>query len=492
MELELTVDAEAVSELGRLKSLTSCRIGRPRTQSVKIVWHDSPEHALLADGLALAEQRGAWRLERMVPRQDTWLPAQPAPLISDTPDLTTLPSPLAPLAAFEGRRTGTVHQIADASVALTVEKGVLRTVTAEQPIARILLTGEAVPIRTAALMIADAVAVAVPRASMPAEAVALAIGRLPPPRHHGAPVLPDGPIGVTDALAHILGHLTDVIVANAPLAVGLDETGVDAVHQMRVAVRRARSAMSIFQPAVQADTLDAVNASLRTLGHQLGPSRDWDVFVQETLPALQRELPDDARMQRLAAAATRRRREHRTTLIAYLNSAEFRRLGIELAWFVASGTLQAVKQDDADVPEPSNGAEVPGPLVTFSAQVLHHRWKKLVSAGKQMTELDVPGLHEVRLRAKRARYAAEMFATLYHGKSAHRFIRRLSELQQRLGVLNDGAVATHLLDELGGGGGRHAYAVGLVVGFMAARIGRIRPDIITAFEKFRRQPAYWT
>jgi CHAD domain-containing protein len=109
-----------------------------------------------------------------------------------------------------------------------------------------------------------------------------------------------------------------------------------------------------------------------------------------------------------------------------------------------------------------------------------------------MEDLDIPALHGVRLRAKQARYAAEMFATLHQGKAASRFIRRLSVLQQRLGVLNDGAVATHLLGELGGPGGRHGYATGVVAGFMAARAEKIRPRIVEAFERFRRQPGYWT
>jgi hypothetical protein len=65
-------------------------------------------------------------------------------------------------------------------------------------------------------------------------------------------------------------------------------------------------------------------------------------------------------------------------------------------------------------------------------------------------------------------------------------------LQQRLGVLNDGAVATHLLAELGGPGGRHAYATGIVTGFMAARAENIRPRIIESFQRFRRQPGYWS
>ena len=67
MELELTAPVEAAAGLGRLKALAANREGRARSQTVKIVWHDSPEHALLADGLALSEQRGLWRLERAVP-----------------------------------------------------------------------------------------------------------------------------------------------------------------------------------------------------------------------------------------------------------------------------------------------------------------------------------------------------------------------------------------------------------------------------------------
>jgi hypothetical protein len=76
MVLELAADAEMVASLSRLKALTACRDGRPRTQSVKIVWHDSPEHALLADGLTLAEQRGVRRLERVYPGVDTWRPSR--------------------------------------------------------------------------------------------------------------------------------------------------------------------------------------------------------------------------------------------------------------------------------------------------------------------------------------------------------------------------------------------------------------------------------
>jgi CHAD domain-containing protein len=268
--------------------------------------------------------------------------------------------------------------------------------------------------------------------------------------------------------------------------VQFSRTGGDvphAVHQMRVAVRRARSALSIFRPALQAGALDAVNDGLKALGGSLGPARDWDVFADETVPEIRQAIPGDERLERLDAASSRQRTAHRKDLTQYLGGPAFRLLGIELAWFAAARSWHALPEQPAE-------AE-PATLATFADAVLQHRWRKLLSAGKRIDELDIPSLHGVRLRAKRLRYAAEMFATLHDGKAATRFIDRLSDLQQRLGVLNDGAVASHLLLELGGAGGRHAYATGVIAGFLTARAQRIRPRIIKSFERFKRQSAYW-
>ena len=503
MELELATEADAVATLSRLKPLSACRDGRPRTQALKIVWHDSPERGLLADGMILAEHRGVQRLERVYPGAATWLPGQPVPIVAEAPDLAALPSPLAPLAAFEGRQTASVHQSGGQAVTVTVAKGILRSVTAERPAARIWLSGEEQGVRAIARLIAGAVPAGVPLTSLAADGVALATGRPAAARHGGAPELPSGPLGVADALMHILGHLIDVVLANAPPAMRRDGDATEAVHQMRVAVRRARSAVSIFQGAFPGGTLGSVNDGLKDLGARLGPTRDWDVFAEETIPAIQQSLPDDDRLRRLIAAAERRRGESRAALTGYLESAAFRLLGIELAWFVSARFWQVasgVAANEAAGPDPAVGA-VPdtatglpagaATLAEFAAPVLQQRWKKLVSLGKQIDDLDIAALHGVRLRAKRARYAAEMFSTLHQGKASHRFIRRLSALQERLGVLNDGAAASHLLLQLGGPAGRHGYAVGLVTGFLAARAVKIRPRIVDAFERFRRQPIYW-
>ena len=481
MELELTADAAAIAALARLKALTICRTGRPIGRSVKIVWHDSPDRTLLAAGLTLAEQNGVRVLERLIPAADTWLPAQPAPVVAVQ---DRLPVTLAPMAAFEGRQTVSIHTVGGQPVTITIAKGVLRAVAASQPAIRIRISGVAGSVREAATLIAGVGVVAVPLATLAAEGIALATGQPAAPRHSGPPVLPAGPLSATAALRHSLGHLTDAMLAHAPAAIEAGGGGPEAVHQMRVAVRRARSTLTVFRTAVSPHALDGVAQGLRDLGVRLGPVRDWDVFAGETMPIILRAMPDDVRLGRLMAAVSRRRAQCRAALGTYLGDPTFRLLGIELAWFAAAELCRA--PDDAAGKEP-----IPPPLTEFAAPVLRHRWKKLVEAGKRIGALDIPSLHAVRLRAKRARYAAELFLPLYPGKAPRRFIQRLSVLQQRLGVLNDGAVAAHLLTDLGGAPGRHAYAIGVVTGFLAARGMAMRPRIVSAFEKFRRLPAFW-
>jgi CHAD domain-containing protein len=498
MELQLQADADALAGLSRLKSLV--RDGRPRSQPVRTVWHDSPDHALSRQGLIAAECRGRWRLERVVPGADTWLPGQKPPVLREADAPAGLSANtaegLVPVAAFEARRTVGQYTVADSPVTMAIERGVLRSVAAEQPTAWIAISGPDHAVHTAALLVAETAAVRVPSASLAAQALALATSAPAAPRHLGAPVLPmaaDRTHGITvaQALAHILGHLTDVILHYAPVVSAKaadDGPRIEAVHQMRVAVRRALSAVSVFAAVLPDHTLDPLRQGLKTLAGQLGQTRDWDVFVTETAPAIAAALPPDERLDRLIVAAARRRDTCRKALADDLAGPAFRCLCVDLAWFAAAGFWHAGTED---------GTGKDAVLLTdFAATVLQRRWKKLVSAGKRIETLDVPALHALRLRAKRARYAAEMFAGRHDSsergsKAEQRFIRRLSGLQQRLGQLNDGAVAAHLMDALGGPAGRHGYAVGLVAGFTAARAEKIRPRIVRVFQKFRALPPYW-
>jgi triphosphatase len=240
----------------------------------------------------------------------------------------------------------------------------------------------------------------------------------------------------------------------------------------------------VFQAAVGSPEVDAADASLKMLAAKLGPTRDWDVFVTETFAGVADAFANDKHLKRLLAAAERRRRACHSELRAFLTSPEFHRLGIELACLAGA-------KDWLDTLGEAEQAELASSLDEFAARVLNRRLKRLIQVDGDLVMLQPDALHAVRLRAKRLRYAAEIFAPLYSGKGTGRYLRRLALLQDRLGALNDVTVATGLLAELAGNGGSHAFASGLVLGFAGAHANRTRGKIDDVWQKFRRQTPFW-
>jgi CHAD domain-containing protein len=391
-----------------------------------------------------------------------------------------LPDPLVPVAALEARAANVSFTTEQGPVSMTLLKGTLRAVAAEHRFSRVRLEGVVDAVESLASALVGEVRLAVPRASLAAEAFAVASGTPSPARRLGAPELPEG-LSVAEAFAHVVGHLSDVILYFAPMAAD-GRVGPEPVHQMRVAVRRLRSAIKVFRHAVRGPALDAVDAGLKALGAKLAPTRDWDVFVTETAAAVATALPTEARLQRLLGSAERRRGGCHDELRSFLGSVEFRRLGIELACLAGEPTRPVM-------PDEAEQAELTTPLASFAARVLSKRHKRFLQIDDDIAGLEPNALHAIRLRAKRLRYAAEIFAALYPAKAASRFTRRLSLLQDRLGALNDGAVAASLLGELTNG--NHAFATGLVLGFVGAHAHDTRARIDKAWQRFRRLAPFW-
>ena len=487
MELELRLHPDDAPRLTRVSVVRQALQGRPRNQARRLIWHDDAQRSLAAQGLVLAEEREGWSLTPLVPGVTLWLPGAPPPVVERAPDAAgfehALPSPTAPVASFQGRLA--VHTLAaePEPVTLGLLRGSLRAVTAEQPACRVLLSGPENAVRDVALALAQELRLAVPAASLAGEGFAVAHGVPPPARHHGAPELPPDDT-VAEAFAYVIGHLTDVILHFAAAAAD-PRSDPEPIHQMRVGVRRLRSCFAVFRPAVDCEVVQRADRDLKMLGKKLAPARDWDVFMTETAPALLAAVPDDPRLVRLLRAAGRKRQEHHAALGAYLASPEFRALGIELAW------LASARSWHEELDEASQQA-MQMPLSAFAADSVQRRMNKLLGAAEEIETLDPAGLHGVRLRGKRLRYAAEIFATLYTGKAARRFIHRLSRLQQHLGEANDATVAGALMQELGGPGGRHGYAVGVIQGFAAARSGDTRARIMRSWDKFRHQAPFWS
>lgn len=222
----------------------------------------------------------------------------------------------------------------------------------------------------------------------------------------------------------------------------------EGVHQMRVALRRLRSALDIFSGLLPAEETAAVVEELRWLNEPLGRKRDLDVFIAETLAPLSRAITDAKGMKHLALVLDDRRSAAQAALVSALTSARCARLRLALDHLLD-------RLDD-------NGRQ---PAAGFAAAMLQKRRKKVKKLGREHDSLDIPALHRLRIRAKKLRYAAEFFRPLFARRDSKRFIAALSQLQDCLGALNDADVGSQLVRDVVGQPGSDPTAAAIIAWF---------------------------
>lgn len=447
-----------------------------------LTWLDTAEGALAAQGLALEQaRRGPRRLLRVLPEAAAhWHPGLPPELLrfaADDPDETG-GAALLPLAAFEG--TETRLPLAE-DVEATLLRGRLRAVVGEAPVARLILAGPLQAVLDTARALAELLPALPPRAALAEEARALARGGALRPRRLGPPAL-DPDLAVEEALAHALGHLTEVMLWWAPAA----HAGAkpDGVHQMRVAIRRLRSLLRVFRPACDGAALRGFDAGLKEVAAALGPARDWDVFLGGLGAELAAALPDEPRLAALLREAAKLREAGYAALRPVLDGPAFRRL----AWDAVALAEARPWRDETD---PEAAERRAAPLPRFAASVLDRRWRRIAGAGDGIADLPDDAFHALRIEAKRMRYAAELFAPLWGRRRAKRFLGRLAEVQEAFGLANDAVVARALMGRLNGRGGAHAWATGLAEGWSLARARRARRKAAAAWDRLLAGGTFW-
>ncbi|MDP3489711.1 MAG: CHAD domain-containing protein [Phenylobacterium sp.] len=236
----------------------------------------------------------------------------------------------------------------------------------------------------------------------------------------------------------------------------------DAVHQLRVAVRRLRSAMSTFKPLVAGEALDILKAELKWLAGTCDEARNLDVFLEETYrPAAQGTAAIHGLADLGQALEAARGKAHARARGAAA-STRFRALLLDLhAWIETGDWLDGL-------------ADGGGTGADFAIAALSGRRRKLAKRGRGLMELSDGERHQVRIQAKKLRYAAEAFRPLLKDKAARRLIKKTKGLQSALGALNDGATAEALLTSLALEGPA-LYAAGHLAGEIAShRDGRLR------------------
>ncbi len=487
--IELALAPDELPALLRHATLRQPGARRPavRGSKLNLIWHDTPEGALAKDGISLTQRQTAagmaWVRERMVPDAAFMAPPGLPPRHIETSEaFPEMNDPLLPVAAFDGTTRDITRPTS--KIRVTLLQGELRAVTATREVCRLLVTGPGA--FELALTWAATLRIGVAPQSLAAEAHILA-RRVPPARLLGAPALrPRQSAG--DGFAYVVAHLAGVIQHHAAL-IG-DGSAPEPVHQMRVALRRLRSATLLFRRAVACPALADVNERLKLLGRVLGPPRDWDVFTRETGCDAGLAFPDDMAVAALLAGAERQRVAGYAALARYLDSAAWRELGVALAHLATSRSwVDFTPADPAEAER--HTALQQSDISAFAARALSKRLDDVIAPGSDLSGLDIAALHDIRLHGKRLRYAAEFFAPLFPGGTTRRFLRRMTALQEHLGHINDGAVAASLMSELPGRGTAHHYAIGVIRGFVAARAGGGRRKFVRIWQRFLKQDLFW-
>lgn len=253
------------------------------------------------------------------------------------------------------------------------------------------------------------------------------------PRRHDKTPLARG-LSTAQAFQAIARNALVQIAANGVVLREADS--VEAVHQLRVAVRRLRSAISTFKAVAGGDRAEAIKGELKWLARACDEARDLDVFALDNDAFAQPGL-DLSALASLVEAA--RQRGHAKACAA-VASGRFRDLVLEATAWVETGAWLAAHGKGA---RRAREAPVQG----FAAKALAHRRKILLKLSADLPTAPDADRHEARIAAKKLRYAAEAFAPLFD-TDAKPFIKTLKALQEHLGALNDGVVAAELVDRL--------------------------------------------
>jgi triphosphatase len=236
------------------------------------------------------------------------------------------------------------------------------------------------------------------------------------------------------ALTQIEANARGVLLSDDP----------EFLHQLRVGMRRLRSALRAFRRLVPRKDAKRLVRSLRKVSPKLGAARDWDVLVARLEAAeAAPHLLSRARAKRDAA-----RRNARRALIA----RSFAGIGPR---------LRALTLADSKAP-----------LAEFGAAALARAHRRLMARADGADWLDAAERHALRIRVKRLRYSCEFFASTFPAKRTTPYVAALKDLQDILGALNDIAVGRRL------------------IGFDADEAALLR-RLGVAWRRFAKRPVFW-
>jgi CHAD domain-containing protein len=243
----------------------------------------------------------------------------------------------------------------------------------------------------------------------------------------------------------------------------------EELHQLRVATRRLRAILRAARDLLDPEWSEPLRAELSWLGSVLGPVRDLDVLMERLRGEIGALEPSERRAaSRFLDLLDEDRDEVRAAMLEAMSEPRYFRL---LDRLEAAAAAPKAREADASLEE-----------------IAAREFRKLRKAVKALPP-DPPDdeLHAVRIRGKRARYAAEL-AEGTVGKPARRFVQDAKRFQDVVGEHQDAVVAEERIRNLLGriGSAQAHLAGGRLIERERARRREARADFPAAWDALQK------
>lgn len=204
-----------------------------------------------------------------------------------------------------------------------------------------------------------------------------------------------------------------------------------SIHQMRVSMRRLRSALYGARNLLPEAEYESVRLKLKYLLQSLGAARDWEVLTERMS-----ELEDEEDIEDVQRAANARKNRALVRAVDAVGSRKNTMAVLEaMRWF-------------EDLPASRHGRKLKVRARDAAGGILSELFERVRRRGRHFAEQSVGDRHRLRIAGKNLRYNVELYAALYPKRKVEKFLDLLKPVQDDLGHLNDVSRARDLLGEL--------------------------------------------
>jgi inorganic triphosphatase YgiF len=458
-EVELKFDI-AAADVTALKACAALAGATPEITEAETAYFDTKDGRVRNAGYSLRVRKSGGRLVQAVKHKPAaaaglfvrreWETEVPGFAIDDaalakTPLKKLLESgeagPLNPQVRTKFRRTIWLVRVKDSEIEVVLDEGKVTAGRAETPLCELELELKSGKPR-ALFALAGAIGAAAPLRlgvmSKAERAYALAERRL----GHAARAEPIAlPVSISEGAAFRIVAQSCLRHYRLNEIVLLEQRDADALHQARIALRRLRSALSLFLPTVRGKDYPELREEVGWLAGQFGEARNLDVM----LAGEEGGRASDTVRERLLKS---RAKAYDRVEVA-LGSARVRALMLKLSLWIEAGAWRFRDRAKRD-------------LAGLAAAQLSRQWRRIKRHGDHLEKSVPEERHRLRLDVKKLRYSAEFLAGLSAKRPElfrrERFVAALKELQESLGDLNDAeaahALRTKMAPDLRGNAGR--------------------------------------